>query len=83
MDFSFFFFADSGAAGADGYRLLLESKRAAGMPRPGTIDILPFGLAACRPALVMLIKYLTQQYLLPRSLTVDELFDDTTRVLGM
>jgi len=26
------------------YRLLLESKRAAGMPRPGTIDILPFGL---------------------------------------
>jgi 4,5-dihydroxyphthalate decarboxylase len=65
------------------YRLLLESKRAAGMPRPGTIDILPFGLAACRPALVMLIKYLTQQNLLPRGLTVDELFDDTTRVLGM
>ena len=65
------------------YRLLLESKRAAGLPRPGTIDILPFGLEACRPALVMLIKYLTQQNLIPRGLTVDELFDDTTRVLGM
>jgi 4,5-dihydroxyphthalate decarboxylase len=65
------------------YRLLLESKRAAGLPRPGTTDILPFGLAACRPALVMLIKYLTQQNLIPRGLTVDELFDDTTRVLGM
>ena len=27
MDFSLFFFADGGAAGADGYRLLLESAR--------------------------------------------------------
>jgi 4,5-dihydroxyphthalate decarboxylase len=64
------------------YRLLVESKRAAGLPKPGTIDILPFGLEACRPALVTLIKYLTQQNLLPRSVTVDELFDDTTRALG-
>jgi 4,5-dihydroxyphthalate decarboxylase len=64
------------------YRVLLESKRAAGLPKPGTIDVLPFGLEACRPALVTLIKYLAQQKLIPRALTVEELFDDTTRVLA-
>jgi 4,5-dihydroxyphthalate decarboxylase len=63
------------------YRLLVASKHAAGLPKPGTIDILPFGFEACRPALVTLIKYLTQQKLIPRALTVDELFDDTTRLL--
>ena len=64
------------------YRLLVESKRAAGLPKPGTIDIQPFGLGACRPALETLIMYLTQQKLLPRALTIEELFDHTTRVLG-
>ena len=65
------------------YRLLLESKHAAGLPKPGTIDIQPFGLEACRPALVTLIEYLKQQNLMPRAVTVDELFDDTMRVLGV
>jgi 4,5-dihydroxyphthalate decarboxylase len=64
------------------FRLLAASKAAAGLPRPGGIDFLPYGLDACRPALQMMIKFATQQKLLPRPLTVDELFDDTTRVLG-
>jgi 4,5-dihydroxyphthalate decarboxylase len=64
------------------YRLLAESKAAAGLPRPGTIDTLPFGLEACRPGLETMLKYMTQQKLLPRPLSVDELFDDTTRALG-
>jgi len=35
------------------YRLLVESKRAAGLPKAGAIDFLPFGLEACRPALLI------------------------------
>jgi hypothetical protein len=27
----------------------LQGKKAAGLPKPGAIDFLPFGLAACRP----------------------------------
>ena len=64
------------------FRLLAESKRAAGLPKPGTIDTLPFGLEACRPALEAMIRYSLQQKLLPRPLALDELFDDTTRSLG-
>jgi 4,5-dihydroxyphthalate decarboxylase len=64
------------------FRLLTESKRAAGLPKPGTIDTLPFGLEACRPALLAMIRYSLQQKLLPRPLELDELFDDTTRALG-
>ena len=64
------------------FRLLAESKKAAGLPRPGSIDFLPFGLAACRPALTTVINYEVQQQLLPRRFEVDELFDDTTRALG-
>lgn len=63
------------------YRLLAQSKAAAGLPKPGSIDFLPYGLDACRPALQMMIKFCTQQNLLPRTLEVDELFDDTTRAL--
>jgi 4,5-dihydroxyphthalate decarboxylase len=63
------------------FRMLAESKRAAGLPKPG-IDFLPFGLEACRPALQIMINYTVQQKLIPRPLTVDELFDDTTRSLA-
>jgi 4,5-dihydroxyphthalate decarboxylase len=62
------------------FRLLAESKRAAGLPKPG-IDFLPYGVEACRPALELMIKFTTQQKLLPRALTVEELFDKTTRAL--
>jgi 4,5-dihydroxyphthalate decarboxylase len=67
---------------AEVFGLLQKSKTAAGLPKPGAIDFLPYGLAACRPALQTMIKYMLQQELLPRPLKVDELFDDATRTLG-
>jgi 4,5-dihydroxyphthalate decarboxylase len=63
------------------YRMLKESKRAAGLPEPATIDFHPFGVEACRPALEMIIEYAVQQKLIPRRFEVDDLFDDTTRTL--
>jgi 4,5-dihydroxyphthalate decarboxylase len=63
------------------YRMLKESKRAAGLPEPGAIDFHPFGVEACRPALEMIISYAVQQKLIPRPFEVDDLFDDTTRAL--
>src|SRR5499427_1798847 len=64
------------------FRLLVESKRAAGLPKPGGIDFLPFGFEACRPALEIMIKFTVQQKLVPRALDVEELFDATTRGLA-
>jgi 4,5-dihydroxyphthalate decarboxylase len=63
------------------FSMLKQSKLAAGLPKPGEIDFYPFGVEACRPALEMIINYAVQQKLIPRPLTVDELFDDTTRSL--
>lgn len=56
------------------YRLLEESKKAAGGPGAGAIDMAPFGRAANRPGLDMLISYAVQQNLIPRRLSVDELW---------
>ncbi|MGA7485416.1 MAG: hypothetical protein WBW74_00540 [Xanthobacteraceae bacterium] len=64
------------------YRLLLAAKAAAGLPKVGEIDFLPFGVEACRPALQTLINYAWQQSLIPRKIAVDELFDETTRALS-
>jgi 4,5-dihydroxyphthalate decarboxylase len=64
------------------YRLLLQGKRAAGLPKPGGPDLHPFGFEACRPALKMIIDYCGQQKLIPRRFQVEDLFDDTTRALG-
>ena len=64
------------------FQLLAESKKAAGLPKAGEIDGFTFGVDACRKALEMAIQFAAQQGLLPRPLTVDELFDDTTRRLG-
>jgi 4,5-dihydroxyphthalate decarboxylase len=64
------------------YRLLLAAKRAAGLPKSGVLDVNPFGFAACRPALQMIIDYCVQQKLIPRRFEVEELFDHTTRALG-
>ena len=63
------------------YALLLEGKTAAGLPRPGEIDKIPFGVAALRPALELAIEYAVQQKLVPQRSSVDTLFDDTTRAL--
>jgi 4,5-dihydroxyphthalate decarboxylase len=64
------------------YRMLLASKQAAGLAKPGGLDMHPFGFEACRPALRMIIDYCVQQQLIPRRFEVEELFDDTTRALG-
>lgn len=63
------------------YRMLAESKKAAGLPKPGAFDPNPFGLEANRRNLEIAIEYTHQQGLVPRRFTVDELFDDTTREL--
>ena len=70
------------AAVKEVYRMLLESKRAAGSPKPGGFDLHPFGFEVCRPALNMIIDYCIQQKLIPGRFAVEDLFDDTTRALG-
>jgi 4,5-dihydroxyphthalate decarboxylase len=64
------------------YRMLLESKRAAGLPAKGELDANPFGVAANRRNLEVAIDYVYRQGLIPRRFAVDELFDDVTRALG-
>jgi 4,5-dihydroxyphthalate decarboxylase len=61
------------------YRMLAESKRAAGPP--GELDTTPFGFEANRRNLEVAIDYVYGQRLIPRRFTVDELFDDVTRAL--
>ena len=61
------------------YRLLRESKDLAPPSQP---DFTPFGLAAMRPALDLIIAYAAQQELISRRFTVDELFSDLTRGLN-
>jgi 4,5-dihydroxyphthalate decarboxylase len=63
------------------YRLFLASKRAAGLPRPGEIDFLPFGFQACCPALQVAVGYALQQSLIERKIAVEDLFDETARSL--
>ena len=63
----------------DVYRLLQRSK-AASKPAGG-IDLVPFGVEAIRKPLELIIAYAAQQALIPREFSVDELFDDTTRVM--
>jgi 4,5-dihydroxyphthalate decarboxylase len=63
------------------YRLLVESKRAAGLPKAGELDLNPFGVEANRRNLEVAIDCCHRQGLIPRRLAVDELFDDVTRTL--
>ena len=58
------------------YRLLLESRRAA-----GDAETLPFGVEGNRRNLEVAVDYVHRQRLIPRRFTVDELFDDVTRAL--
>ena len=62
-------------------RLFAESKRAAGLPAPGTLDMNPIGAEANRRNLEVAIDYVHQQRLIPKRFKVDELFDDVTRGL--
>jgi 4,5-dihydroxyphthalate decarboxylase len=43
----------------------------------------PSGVEANRRSLDLAIDYAFQQKVIPRKFTVNELFDDTTRVLGL
>ena len=63
------------------FRMLAESKKAAGLPKPGTVDTLPFGLEAVRPALDLMSSYALEMKIIPRRYSVEELFDETTRAL--
>ncbi len=63
------------------FRMLSESKKAAGLPKPGAIDTIPFGFAAVKPALELMSSYALEMKIIPRRYSVEELFDDTTRVL--
>ena len=63
------------------YRLLVESKKAAGLPVAGELDTCPMGLEANRRNLEVAIDFVYTQGLIPTRYTVDELFDDVTRTL--
>jgi len=63
------------------YRLLRESKKAAGLPKQGDLDLNPFGVEANRRNLEVAIDFAYRQRLIPRRFEVDELFDDVTRGL--
>jgi 4,5-dihydroxyphthalate decarboxylase len=63
------------------FRMLHDSKKAAGLPKAGAIDTLPFGFDAVKPALDLMSAYALEMKIIPRRYTVEELFDDTTRAL--
>ncbi len=64
----------------DIYRMLIESNAAA--PESVRATMAPFGFEANRAGLQMAIHFSMEQGLLPRTLTVEDLFDDVTRNLG-
>ena len=64
------------------YRLLYESKKAAGLPHPGGLDMNPLGVETNRRNLEIGIDFAYRQRLMPRRFEVDALFDDVTRALG-
>ena len=63
------------------FRMLLDSKKAAGLPKPGAVDFTPFGFDAVKPSLELMNSYAYEMKLIPRRYSVEELFDDTTRAL--
>ena len=63
------------------FRMLQAGKKAAGLPKPGAIDTIPFGFAAVKPALELMSSYALEMKIIPRRFSVEELFDDTTRAL--
>jgi 4,5-dihydroxyphthalate decarboxylase len=58
------------------YKVLEQSKAAAGDTTKGGLDLTPFGIEANRHALEVLLRYCHEQGLLPRAYAVDELFED-------
>jgi 4,5-dihydroxyphthalate decarboxylase len=66
----------------DVFRQFQDSKRVAGLADGGVLDAYRFGVEACRPTLEIVIDFCRQQKLISRPISVDALFDDTTRALG-
>ena len=64
------------------FRTVLESRRAMDGAKDGKLDPLRFGLDNVRKSLELAIEMSLVQKFIFRKLSVDELFDDTTRVLG-
>lgn len=62
------------------YRMLLESRNMA--PEEITSALPPVGLEANRKTLQMALDWTYEQKMIPRRLSFDELFDDTTAALG-
>lgn len=62
------------------FRMLAESRSLA--PDNITAGLPPFGLERNRKQLELAIEWALEQGILPRRLSVDELFDDTTAALG-
>ena len=60
------------------YRMIVESRKFA----PESATRPPFGLEANRKGLQLAIDWSYEQKIIPRRLSVDELFDDTTATLG-
>jgi 4,5-dihydroxyphthalate decarboxylase len=59
---------------AEIYRLLQESKALA-PPSADGIDFFPYGLEANRKPLELMVQYATEQQIIPRAYTVEELFE--------
>ena len=63
------------------FRMLAATKAA--MPKPADgIDRHPFGVEANRKNLELIIRFSFEQQMIPRMMSVDELFNDVTRKLG-
>jgi 4,5-dihydroxyphthalate decarboxylase len=63
------------------FRMLKAAKTAAGLPKAGAIDTIPFGFAAVKPALELMSNYALEMKIIPRRFSFEELFDETTRAL--
>jgi len=63
------------------FRMVRESRRATDSSKDGKLDPLRFGLENVRKSLQLAIDMSLVQKFIFRKLSVDELFDDTTRVL--
>jgi 4,5-dihydroxyphthalate decarboxylase len=63
------------------YRMVLASRRVMDSSKDGKLDPLRFGIENVRKALELAIDFSLVQKFIARRLTVDELFDDTTRAL--
>ncbi len=64
----------------DIYRMIVESRGLA--PEDALKTIPPLGLEANRKGIAMAIDWAFEQKIIPRRLSVDELFDETTAALG-